>query len=306
MSLSGAFASGRFAVTAELGPPRGADADGVLAKVALLRGWVDAVNLTDNQGATVRMSSLAGSVLAMRAGVEPIMQLTTRERNRMALQSDLLAAGALGVPNVLLLSGDHPTFGDHPDAKPVFDVDSVQLVWIARTMRDQRRLLSGRLVDPPPRFLIGAVENPFAPPVRFRAARLGKKIAAGAEFVQTQYVFDVSAFAAWMDDVRRLGLHDRCRILAGVGPIRSPAALEHLRTKVPGVHLPDAVAERLTAAGRERFEEEGLRLAAETIDRIRDIPGVAGVHVMAPGNEQAVPEVLGRAGVLEGVTDRAR
>jgi methylenetetrahydrofolate reductase (NADH) len=301
MSLADAFASGRFAVTAELGPPRGADPEGIAAKADILRGWVDAVNITDNQGANVRMSPLAGSVLALRAGVEPIMQLTTRDRNRMALQSDLLAAGALGVPNVLLMTGDHPKAGDHGDAKGVFDVDSTQLVWIARTMRDQKRLVSGKRVDPPPQFLIGAVENPFAPPTEFRAARLGKKIEAGAEFAQTQYVFDLPAFTAWMDDVRRLGLHEKCKVLAGIGPIRSPRALEHLRTNVHGVHIPDAVADRLLGVPADRFEEEGLRLAAETIDALQEIPGVSGVHVMAPGNERAVPEVLKRCSSLEGV-----
>lgn len=304
MTLSDALNSGKFVVTAELGPPRGADPDAVREKAALLRGWVDAVNITDNQGAVVRMSSLAGSVLAMRAGVEPVMQLTTRDRNRMALQSDLLAAGALGIPNVLLLTGDHPKFGDHSDGKPVFDLDSVQLMSVARMMRDQKRLMSGRAADPPPRFLIGAVENPYAPPQEFRAARLGKKVAAGAEFVQTQYVFDVDGFAEWMTSVRDLGLHEKCWVIAGVGPIRSARALEHMRTNVPGIHIPPSVVDRLMAVPDEEFAEEGLRICAETIQRVREIPGVSGVHVMAVGNERVIPEILRRAR-LERVSDHA-
>lgn len=306
MSLADAFATGRFAVTAELGPPRGADPSPVTAKAALLRDWVDAVNITDNQGANVRMSSLAGSVLALRAGAEPVMQLTTRDRNRLALQSDLLAAGALGIPNVLLLTGDPPAAGDHSDAKPVFDVDSVRLVSVARAMRDGGRLMSGKPVEPPPRFLIGVAENPFAAPPGAGVVRLGRKVEAGAEFVQTQYVFDVAAFGEWMAGVRRLGLHERCRVLAGVGPIRSPRALEHLRTEVPGVHIPHETAARLVAAGPQRFEEAGLALAAETIEAVGEIPGVAGVHVMVPGNEKLVPDILRRAGIPAGEGGRAR
>ncbi|GEL20028.1 methylenetetrahydrofolate reductase [Pseudonocardia asaccharolytica] len=294
--LRAALAERRFAVTAEIGPPRGADPAAVAEKAALLRGWVDAANVTDNQGAHVRMASLAGSLLAARAGVAPVMQLTCRDRNRIALQSDLLAAGALGIPHVLLLTGDHPCFGDHPDAAPVFDLDSVQLVWAARTLRDEGRLLSGRTVAPRPEFLIGAVENPFAPPVRFRAARLGKKIAAGAEFAQTQFVFDVPGFDRFMAAVRDRGLDGRCAVLAGVGPIRSLAALEFVRTKVPGVYVPDEVVRRLRGVPRDRVAAEGVRLCVETIEALRAIPGVAGVHVMAFGYERGVPEILERAG----------
>ena len=230
--------SGAFAVTAEIGPPRGADPEALRRKVTPLAGWVDAINITDNAGAHVRMASWAGSLLAAEAGVEPVMQLTCRDRNRLALQSDLLAASAVGIPNVLLMTGDHPKFGDHPDAKPVFDLDSVQLLWAARMMRDEGRLLSGRSLSTRPAWLIGAVENPFAPPVGFRAARLAKKADAGAEFAQTQFVFDVPAFARWMAEVNDLGLGERCRILAGVGPVRSLRALDHMRTGVPGLLHP--------------------------------------------------------------------
>lgn len=295
--LRARFAEGGFAVTAEIGPPRGADADAVRRKAAVLRGHVDAANVTDNQGAHTRLSSWAGSVLALEAGVEPVMQMTTRDRNRIALQSDLISASALGIPNVLLLSGDHPAFGDHPDAKPVFDVDSTQLVWTARMMREDARLLSGRTLEPSPRWLIGAVENPFAPPARFRARRLGKKVAAGADFVQTQYVFDVGGFQRWMSDVRDLGLDERCKIIAGVGPIRSVRALEYMRSQVPGIHVPDDVVRRLRSVPSERVPEEGMRLCTEIVQDLTDTAGVSGVHVMAFGHEQAVPELLERAGL---------
>ncbi|MDQ4039486.1 MAG: methylenetetrahydrofolate reductase [Actinomycetota bacterium] len=292
-----ALRSGRFAVTAEIGPPRGADADAIAAKAALLRDWVDAANITDNQGAHTRLASWAGSVLALRNDVEPVMQLTTRDRNRIALQSDLISAGAVGIPNVLMLSGDHPRFGDHPDAMPVFDLDSVQLIWTAALMRDQGRLLSGKPVRPAPQWLIGAVENPFAPPLRFRAARLGKKVAAGAEFVQTQFVFDLDIFTGWMGEVTDLGLEQRCGILAGVGPIRTVRAMEFMQTKVPGIHIPDDVVRRLRSVPSDQVAELGMTLCVEIIRRLRQTPGVAGLHVMAFGQEQVVPELLERAGI---------
>jgi methylenetetrahydrofolate reductase (NADPH) len=298
--LREAIATGRFAVTAEIGPPRGVDPAVITRKARLLRGWVDAANVTDNQGAHVRVSSLAGSLLAAREGVEPVMQLTCRDRNRIALQSDLLGAATLGIPNVLLLTGDHPVFGDHPDAKPVFDLDSVQLVWTARGIRDEGLLLSGRAVDPRPGFLIGAVENPFAPPREFRAARLGKKVAAGADFCQTQFVFDVPGFARFMAEVVDRGLAQRCAVLAGVGPIRSLRAYEFIRSGVPGVHVPDEVGRRLRGVPGDRVAAEGMTLCVETIQALREIPGVAGVHVMAFGYERGIPELLERAGVREG------
>jgi methylenetetrahydrofolate reductase (NADPH) len=301
-SLRSRLESARTTVTAEVGPPRGADPEAVRRKVTALRGWVDAVNITDSQSAHVRLSNWAGSILALAAGIEPVMQVTCRDRNRIALQSDLLSAAALGIPNVLLMTGDHPRFGDHPDAKPVFDLDSVQLVWTARTMRDEGRLLSGRKLDPPPSWLIGAVENPFAPPAGFRAARLGKKVAAGAEFVQTQFVFDVPAFTRWMAGVRELGLDGRCKVLAGVGPIRSLRALEYMRSNVPGLWIPDDVGRRLRGVPPGRVADEGLTICAEIIQQVLQIPGVSGVHVMAPGFEHGIPQILARAGLArEGV-----
>jgi len=289
--------SGAFTVTAEIGPPRGADPGAIARKVTPLRDWVAAVNITDNQGASVRLSSWAGSLLAIAAGVEPIMQVTCRDRNRIALQSDLLGASAMGIPNILVMTGDHPKFGDHASAKPVFDLDSVQLLWAARTMRDERRLLSGRELDPAPSWFLGAVENPSAPPAGFRAARLGKKVDAGAQFVQTQYVFDVAGFGEWMSQVRDLGLHERCHILAGVGPVSSLRALAHLERGVPGVRVPEAVARRLRGVPAGRVAEEGISICAEAISELRRIPGLAGVHVMAVGNEHRIPQILRRAGL---------
>src|SRR5262245_49334575 len=288
---------GRFAITAELGPPRGANLAPLRRKAKLLRDWVDAANVTDGQSAVVRMASWAGCMVAIQEGLEPVMQLQCRDRNRIALQADLLAASAMSIPNVLLLTGDHVRFGDQPDAKPVFDLDSIQLVWTARTMRDQHRLLSGRELKQPPVFLIGAVENPYAPPRQFRAERLGKKIAAGAQFVQTQFIFDVGIFARWMEQVRDLGLDEKCWILAGVGPVKSVRALEHMRRDVPGMYVPDNVVKRLTGVPEDRVQAEGLAMCSEIIQQVREIPGVSGIHVMAFGWEDAIPEILERAGI---------
>jgi methylenetetrahydrofolate reductase (NADPH) len=286
----------RFAVTAELSPPRGADPEALRHGARVLHDWVDAANVTDNQGAMVRVSSLAGCVLALDEDVEPVMQLQCRDRNRLALQSDLLGAAVLGIPNVLLLTGDHQRFGDHPEARGVFDLDSVQLLWTARTMRDQAKLLSGKALKPPPAWLIGGVENPFAPPLAFRAERLGKKIAAGAEFVQTQYVFDVARFKAWMQAARELGLTSRCAVLAGIGPIRSLRALERMH-QIPGIVIPPAIEQRLRGVPPDRVQDESIAICAETIAELRTLPDLAGVHIMAFGAEALVPEIIERAGL---------
>jgi methylenetetrahydrofolate reductase (NADPH) len=294
--LQAVLQRGRFAVTAEIGPPRGANIAPIRRKARLLRNWVDAANVTDSQSAVVRMPSWAGCLVTMQEGVEPVMQLQCRDRNRIALQSDLLGAAALSIPNVLLLTGDHPRFGDHPDAKPVFDLDSIQLIWTARTMREQHKLLSGRELKPAPDWFIGAVENPFAPPLKWRAERLGKKIAAGAQFVQTQFVFDVALFTRWMEQVRDLGLDQRCFVLAGVGPVKSIRALQHMQSEVPGMYVPDNVVRRLRGVPDDRVAAEGLVVCSEIIAQVKAIPGVAGVHVMAFGWEDAIPEILERAG----------
>jgi len=288
---------GDFTVTAEIGPPRGAGTGAITRKVAVLRDWVAAVNITDNQGAAVRLSSWAGSLAAMAAGVEPIMQMTCRDRNRIALQSDLLGAAAMGIPNILVMTGDHPKVGDHARAKPVFDLDSMQLLSAAQTMRDEGKLMSGRELKPPPSWFLGSVENPGAPGAG--AARLGKKVAAGAQFVQTQYVFDAQPFAEWMSQVRDLGLHERCYILAGVGPISSLRALSHLEERVPGVQVPAELSRRLRGVPEDRLADEAMTACAETISDLKQIPGVAGVHIMAVANEHRIPAILERAGFGE-------
>ncbi|BCB76642.1 methylenetetrahydrofolate reductase [Phytohabitans flavus] len=297
--LRGALADGRFVVTAEVAPPRDADTEAIARKVGALRGWVDAANVTDNQGGNVRMSSLAGSILVQRAGLDPVMQLTCRDRNRLALQSDLIGAAALGIRNVLLLTGDHPTLGDHPDAKPVFDLDGVQLVWTARTLRDEGTLLSGKRLGVRPSWLIGTVENPFAPPAELRARRLAKKVAAGAEFVQTQYVFDVDAFARWLRPLRDEGVTERCAVIAGVGPIRSRRMLSFLTGTVPGIHVPESVRRRLAGVPEQRVEEEGRRVCVETIEALAALDGVRGVHLMVFGHEDEVPDIVRQAGIRQ-------
>jgi methylenetetrahydrofolate reductase (NADH) len=289
--LADALRTGRFAVTAEVAPPRGADVTRLRENARLLRGWVDAANVTDNQGARVRMSSLAGSAVLLAEGLDPVMQMTCRDRNRIALQSDLLAAGGLGVPNVLLMTGDHPERGDHPDAPGVFDLDSDGLTAAARALRDHATLLSGQTVDPPPRYLIGAVDPGAGEP-----ERLARKVALGTEFVQTQFVFDVAAFAGWLSRVRDLGLTERCGVLAGVGPIRSLRALD-VMAALPGVTVPAALERRLRGVPAHRVAEEGMAACAETVAALRELPGLAGVHVMAVAYEQGVPEILSAAGL---------
>jgi methylenetetrahydrofolate reductase (NADPH) len=295
--LSDRLASGAFAVTAEISPPRGAGTASITETAGLLRDWVDAVNVTDNQGANVRLASWAGSLATLAAGLEPVMQMTCRDRNRIALQSDALGASALGIRNILLMTGDHPKSGDHPEAKPVFDLDSVQLLWTLRHMRDQGAVLTGRALDPPPELFLGAVDNPVATPDGSGAERFGHKVDAGAQFVQTQFVFDIAAFGRWMAQVRDLGLHERCSILAGVGAVRSRGGLDFIRDKLPGVTVPDDVYRRLRAVPSDQTAAEGARLAAETIQQLRAIEGVAGVHLFMSGNERAVPGILDEAGV---------
>jgi methylenetetrahydrofolate reductase (NADPH) len=298
-TLRDRLAAGEFTITAELSPPRGASAAAMLTRAELLRGWVDAVNITDNQGSHVRLSSWAGAVAVKQSGtIEPIMQMTCRDRNRIALQSDLLGAGAHGIENVLFMSGDHPKFGDHPGAKPVFDMDSTQLIWTARTMRDEAKLISGKDLNPAPRFFIGAVENPFAPPLEYRAQRAAKKIAAGAQFIQTQYVFDIDVFRRWVTGLGELGVLDRCFILAGVGVIRSVRMLDFLSSgKVPGVQIPEPVVRRLRGVAPDDVGAEGALLAAEVIAAVRDLPGVSGVHLLTAGYEKQTPELLRMAGI---------
>lgn len=287
---------GRFAVTAEVNPPDSADPDDLLAAARPLQGVVDAVNTADSSGANVHMSGLAEAALLRRAGFDVILQLACRDRNRIALQADLLGAAALGIENVLCLTGDDVSAGDQPEAKRVFDFDSMHLLRTARTMRDRGMFLSGRRIDPPPDLFLGAAANPFAPPVDWRPDRLAKKVEAGADFVQTQYVFDVPVFKAFMQRVRDLGLHEKVYILAGVGPLKSPRTAEFMRTRVPGVVIPDTLVDRLVQTPPARRPDESLAICLEIIEEVRSIEGVAGVHIMAYRQEEIVAEIVRRMG----------
>jgi len=288
--------SGRFAVTAEAGPPKGTSATVIQRKGELLRFCCDALNITDNQTAIVRMSSLAGCILLKQQGVDPVMQIVCRDRNRIAIQSDVLGAVALGIGNILCLSGDHQKFGNHPTAKNVFDIDSIQLIQTLKNMRDEKKFLSGEDITGEVPLYIGAVENPYADPFKFRVTRLGKKIKAGADFIQTQAVYDIAKFAQWMEMVTAQGLDKQVHILAGVIPIRSAGMARYMRDYVSGVSVPDEIVTRMEEA--KTAKEEGLRIALEVIEQLKEIPGVHGIHIMAVGWEDAVPEIVEKAGLL--------
>jgi methylenetetrahydrofolate reductase (NADPH) len=290
--------AGRFAVTAELNAPDSADPEDVYRNALVLAEVCDAINATDGSGANCHMSSLGCCALLTRAGYEAVFQISCRDRNRIAIQGDLLGAAAMGVQNVLCLTGDDVSAGDQPEAKRVFDFDSIQLLQTARIMRDQGVFLSGRKLTTPPQFFLGAAANPFAPPREFRHLRLAKKIEAGADFIQTQYCFDVPVLIEYMRRVRDLGLHEKVFILVGVGPLRSEKAADFMRSKVPGVHIPDAVVERLAKTPKARKREEGMQICIEIIQQVREIGGVHGVHVMAYRQEETVAEIIERAGIL--------
>jgi methylenetetrahydrofolate reductase (NADPH) len=289
--------SGGFAVTSECGPPRGADGEVVKKKGNFLKGYVDAVNVTDNQTSVVRMSSMAASVILKQMGFDPIMQMVCRDRNRIAMQSDLLGAAALGISNILCLSGDHQRFGDHPTAKNVYDIDSMQLIQTVARMRDEGKFLGGEEVKGKPDMFIGCAENPFADPFEIRAMRLAKKAAAGAQFVQTQCIFNVEKFEKWMEMVRELGVHEKVYILAGITPCKSVPMARYMKNNVPGMDVPDELIDRLKGVTKEKVVEEGLKICVETIQRVRAVKGVAGVHIMAIEWEEKVPEIVQAAGL---------
>jgi methylenetetrahydrofolate reductase (NADPH) len=290
--------AGRFVVTSECGPPRGADPEVIRKKGELLKGVVDAVNVTDNQTSIVRMSSLASCLILKDMGFDPIWQLVCRDRNRIAIQSDILGAAALGINNILCLSGDHQSFGDHPKAKNVYDIDSIQLIHTVKTLRDDGKFLSGEELKGRPNLFIGAAENPFGDPFEFRAMRLGKKVKAGCEFIQTQGIYDIEKFAKWMEMVRDRGLHGRCAILAGVIPLKSVGMAKYMKASVPGMDVPDSLIERLKGVPKEKQAEEGIRVCVEMIQQLKEIPGVRGVHIMAIEWEQKVAEITKAAGLL--------
>ena len=290
--------AGKFAVTTELDPPDSADPAGVYARARVFDGYVDAINATDGAGAQCHMSSVAISALLIRAGYSPVMQIACRDKNRIAIQGDILGGAAMGVCNMLCLTGDGVQVGDHPQSKPVFDLDSMSLLGVARDMRDERRFQSGRKITAPPQVFLGAVENPFALPYEWRPHRLAKKVAAGAQFIQTQYCFDIPRLKLFMRQVMDIGLLDKVFILVGVGALRSAKSAEWMRCHVPGVDIPDAVIKRL--AGAEDQKREGRKLCVELMQEIRDIKGVSGVHVMAYYQHESVAEVVERSGVLAG------
>lgn len=290
--------AGRFAVTSELNPPDSADSEDVYRAALVLSEVCDGINAVDASGANCHMSSVAICALLTRAGYEPVYQVSCRDRNRIAIQGDLLGAAAMGVFNVLCLTGDDVLAGDQPEAKRVFDFDSIQLLRTARMMRDKAILLSGRKLTTPPCFFLGAAANPFAPPYDWRPQRLAKKIAAGAEFIQTQYCFDVARFRTYMQQVRDLGLHDLVYILVGVGPLRSAKAAEYMRTRIPGVVIPDSIVDRLRKTPKSRQQQEGKQICIEIIQQVRDIEGVKGVHIMAYRQEALVADIVMEANLL--------
>jgi len=290
--------SGAFAVTTELAPPDSADPEDVYLRARVFDGHVDAINATDGSGANCHMSSVAVSALLTRVGYAPVMQISCRDKNRIVIQGDILGAAAMGVCNILCLTGDGVQAGDHPQAKPVFDLDSISLLAIGATMRDEHRFQSGRRITHAPRVFLGAAENPFVAPVEWRPHRLAKKVAAGAQFIQTQYCFDIPLLRRFVDTAGELGLLDKVFLLPGVGTLPSAKTAEWMRRHVPGVHIPDAIIRRLAGAAKPR--QEGITIAVELLQQLREIRGVAGVHIMAYKMEEFVPEIVRRSGVLGG------
>jgi methylenetetrahydrofolate reductase (NADPH) len=292
------LAGGGFVVTSECGPPRGADPEVVRKKGELLRGVVDAVNVTDNQTAVVRMSSLAACAILQGMGLEPILQMVCRDRNRIALQSDILGAAALGINNVLCLSGDHQKFGDHAQGKNVYDIDSIQLIQTVCRMRDEGRFLGGEEIKGKPALFVGAAENPFADPFEIRAARLGKKMRAGCEFIQTQCIYNMERFSRWMEMVCERGFHENCAVLAGVTPFKTAGMANYMKKNVPGMDVPDEMIERMKSVPKEKQAEEGIKICVEQIQQLREIPGVRGIHIMAIEWEAKVEEIVKAAGLF--------
>lgn len=297
-NLKRILTGGGFAVTAECGPPRGADSDVIRKKGELLKGYADAVNVTDNQTAVVRMSSLAACVHLLEMGIEPVMQIVTRDRNRIALQSDIMGAYSLGIRNLMCLSGDHQSLGSQPEACNVFDIDSVNLVHAVRVMRDEGKDMSGFALNGAPQMFIGAAENPFADPQSYRVVRLAKKIAAGVDFIQTQCVYNLPRFKEWMRQSREEGLTDKVYIMAGITPLKSARMAQFMASKVAGMDVPEAVIKRMSAFTGPAALEEGMKIALETIAELKTIPGVRGIHIMAIEAEERVPELVKAAGLL--------
>lgn len=292
------LAGGGFAVTAECGPPKGADPEVIRKKGNLLKGSVDSINVTDNQTGVVRLSSLAACAILAREGLDPVLQMVTRDRNRIALQSDVLGASALGIRNILCLSGDHQSLGNQEEAKGVFDIDSMQLLQVVRRMRDEGIILGGDQLSSMPDLFVGAVENPFGDPRSYRVKRLAKKAKAGAEFIQTQCVYNVTRFREFMTEVRDRGLDKEVFILGGVTPLKSARMAEYMRDNVAGMDVPEEIISRMKAVPAKEQRAEGIRIAVETIEALRGMQGVRGVHIMAIEWEEAVPDLIEKAGLL--------
>lgn len=300
-NLERVLESGAFAVTAECGPPRCADSDAILRKGLLLKDCTDAVNVTDNQTAIVRMSSLASCALLKSVGVDPVYQMVCRDRNRIALQSDILGAAGLGIGNLLCLSGDHQSFGNQPGSKNVYDIDSMQLLACARDMCDLGRFAGDDYeMEKPPRMFIGAAANPFGDPFDYRVLRLQKKVNSGAQFIQTQCIFNLKKFGEWMKEVRKIGLHEQVYILGGVTPLKSAGMAKYMRDRVAGMDVPDDVIERMSGLKGEAAREMGIKICVETIKKLKRMEGVAGVHIMAIEWEEAVPQIVEMAGLTPG------
>lgn len=289
--------NGKLAVTSECGPPRSADPAGIIKKAEMIKDYVDAINITDNQTSVTRLCSLAACIHLKLMGVEPVLQMVVRDRNRIALQSDILGAASFGINNILCLSGDHQSFGDNPQAQNVFDLDSMQLIQTVRHMRDEGKFLGGDEIKAPPKLFVGAAANPFADPFKIRVPRLAKKYAAGAEFIQTQCVYNIEKFELWMEGVRERGLHEKVFILPGITPMRSVGMAKYLRKNVPGMDVPQEVIDRLAGVEKSKQADEGITIAVETIERLKAVTGVSGFHIMAIEWEEKVPEIVERSGL---------
>jgi len=297
-NLEKVLKAGHFAFTGECGPPKGANVEHLNEKMTPLRDMVDAINVTDNQTAVVRMSSKAASALMVQAGLEPNFQMVCRDRNRIAMQSDILGAHALGIRNMLCLSGDHQQFGNHPESKNVYDLDSMQLIALVKKMRDEGKFLNDEEIDEPPKMFIGAASNPFGDPTEFRVYRLANKIDAGADFIQTQCIYNMPRFRDFMKRAVDMGLTERASILAGVTPMKSAGMAKYMAKFVPGMDVPPELIKRIEGAGKGKMAEEGIKFAIEQIEEFKEMEGVAGVHLMAIEWEHKVPEIAERAGML--------
>ncbi len=295
--LENVLAAGQLAVTSECGPPRGSDPEVIINKANLIKDYVDAVNITDNQTSVTRMCSLAACIRLKQMGLDPVLQMVTRDRNRIALQSDILGAASFDISNILCLSGDHQSFGDNPQGQNVHDLDSIQLIQTVRLMRDEGKFLGGDDIKRPPQMFVGAAANPFADPFEIRVSRLAKKVKAGAEFIQTQCIYNLDKFEEWMKGVRERGLHEKVYILAGMTPMKSAGMAKYMKNRVPGMDVPDEVVKRLAGTPKEKQAEEGVKMCIEDILRLKEVEGVAGFHIMAIEWEQIVPEIVKEAGL---------